>query len=203
MEESLNLIETSWFNLNGKLLDVISGFAGQELFIIDGDALLQFILDDELLALGKKDDISFQLVHSIWLLESFIQSLLVRDCNFEIIYFDTNLHSSIKTGTSEYITASRTLARSILKRSNLPNIKIHSFKSNLDLDWLSYYNRKRPMFLLGHDGGLVDKNLIEADTLQGERILCQKSFLFGLLKVLPVVLIQTIDFKDGKVSCSR
>lgn len=108
-----------------------------------------------------------------------------------------NSHGSIHTGASEYVVAARTLARSILRRqANLPQVPVHSFDSLLDPEWIAYNHRKRPMFLMGYDGGLAN----ELGESQEERIICQRVFLFGMLQVgLPVALLQATEFKDGKV----
>lgn len=68
---------------------MIGDYAGQELFVVDGDALVQYVLDNELLALGKTGDASFQLLHATWLLERSIEQMVKRDCTFEIVFFQS------------------------------------------------------------------------------------------------------------------
>lgn len=47
---------THWFDhLKPRWVDIIGSYAGKELFVVDGDALIQSVLDDPLLALGKPD----------------------------------------------------------------------------------------------------------------------------------------------------
>ena len=70
-------------------MDVIGDYAGQELFVVDGDALVQYVLDNELLALGKTGDASFQLLHATWLLERSIEQMVKGDCTFEIVFFQS------------------------------------------------------------------------------------------------------------------
>lgn len=104
---------STWFTrLLPKLLDVVGDFAGQELFVVDGkrrrsgsynpsanlvttgDALIQYVLDNELLRLGNAGEPSFQLLHATWLLETTIGEMLKRDCTFEIVFFAcTQFHS--------------------------------------------------------------------------------------------------------------
>jgi len=67
-------------------------YSGQELFIVDGDALVQFVLDDRLLAFAKSGDPSFQLLHATWLLEKTVEELLKKDCAFEIVFFESEFH---------------------------------------------------------------------------------------------------------------
>jgi hypothetical protein len=70
-------------------------YSGQELFILDGDALLQFVLDDELLGLGRTGDPSMQLLHATWLMEKTVEELLKKDTTFEIVFFESALRSSV------------------------------------------------------------------------------------------------------------
>lgn len=138
-------------------------YSGQELFILDGDALLQFVLDDELLGLGRAGDPSMQLLHATWLMEKTVEELLKKDTTFEIVFFESafrfpvshrplkltrrsagQAHSTIHTGESDYITSARRLARSVLmRRANLPDTKVHHFESLQDEKWKAWYQRKR------------------------------------------------------------
>ena len=54
------------------------------------------------------------------------------------------------------------------------------------------------MFMLTHDGGLPTNS---GDSLQTERILVQRIGIFDtMVQAIAIVLLQTADFKDGKVS---
>ena len=54
------------------------------------------------------------------------------------------------------------------------------------------------MFLMGYDGGLP-KN--RDDDLEAARILLQRTFLTSATSEgIPFVLLQTVEFKDSKVS---
>jgi hypothetical protein len=80
---------SGWFSVQyPRWMDVLI-YSGQELFILDGDALLQFVLDDELLAFAKKGDPSLQLLHATWILEKTVEELLKKDCTFEIVFFES------------------------------------------------------------------------------------------------------------------
>ncbi|GAA5972085.1 hypothetical protein JCM11641_002488 [Rhodosporidiobolus odoratus] len=196
--EALNRLDATWFVAQyPKWMDVLI-YSGQELFILDGDALLQFVLDDSLLAFAKAGDPSFQLLHATWLLEKTVEELLKKDCTFEIVFFDSQAHATVHTGEPDYITSARRLARSILlRRSNLPNIRVHQFASLQDDTWKTWYQRKRPMYVLGYDGGLQTK----PEELQAERILIQRQNLYDTVhQSLPFVLLQAAEFTDTKIN---
>lgn len=64
-------------------------YSGQELFVLDGDALLQFVLDNDRLAFAQEGDPSLQLLHATWLVEKTIDDLLKMDTTFEIVFFES------------------------------------------------------------------------------------------------------------------
>ncbi|BGP17637.1 hypothetical protein JCM10213_001289 [Rhodosporidiobolus nylandii] len=196
--QALQRLDATWFTTQyPKWMDVLI-YSGQELFVLDGDALLQFVLDDHLLAFAKQGDPSLQLLHATWLLEKTVEELLKKDCTFEIVFFQSQSYATIRTGEPEYITSARRLARSILiRRSNLPNIKVHQFESLGDEKWKAWYQRKRPMYVLGYDGGLQSK----PDELEAERILIQRQNLYDTVhQSLPYVLLQAAEFTDTKIN---
>lgn len=60
-KEALNLFDATWYNRTsqfGRWVDVIGDYAGEELFLLDGDSLLGVVLDDPLLALGRDNGMS-------------------------------------------------------------------------------------------------------------------------------------------------
>lgn len=53
---ALKELNAKWFSeLKPRWVDIIGSYAGTELFLVDGDALIQTVLDDPLLQLGRKD----------------------------------------------------------------------------------------------------------------------------------------------------
>ncbi|GAA5825082.1 hypothetical protein JCM11251_006092 [Rhodosporidiobolus azoricus] len=196
--QALGRLDAGWFTTQYPLWMDVLIYSGQELFVVDGDALLQFVLDDKLLAFAKKGDPSFQLLHATWILEKTVDELLKKDCTFEIVFFQDQAHATIHTGEPEYITSARRLARSILlRRANLPRTKVHQFESNRDEKWKAWYQHKRPMYALGYDGGLETKT----DELEAERILIQRQNLYDSVhQSLPYVLLQAAEFTDTKIN---
>ncbi|GAA5961336.1 hypothetical protein JCM3765_004378 [Sporobolomyces pararoseus] len=196
--QALNQLDSTWFiSQYPGWMDVLI-YSGQELFIVDGDALVQFVLDDRLLAFAKSGDPSFQLLHATWLLEKTVEELLKKDCAFEIVFFESQAPATLHTGESSYVAAARQLARSVLlRRANLPGTKVHRFDSLQDEEWKSWYLHRRPMYYLGHDGGLQSKE----GELQAERILIQRKHLYDTVhQSLPFVLLQAAEFTDTKIN---
>ena len=98
MEESLN----AWYTtISPRYVDLVSDFAGQEFFLLDGEALMQYIFKDPMLDLaGSKGGMhliscliltsGFQMLHFVYLVERFLLNLIRRRCFFSIIFFNGN-----------------------------------------------------------------------------------------------------------------
>ncbi|KAG6161619.1 hypothetical protein E4U51_007000 [Claviceps purpurea] len=64
-------------------VDIVGDFAGKELFAIHGDSLLLHCIRK-----AKVDiEIGFQLLHAVFAVEAFIETLNKRGCNFNIVWF--------------------------------------------------------------------------------------------------------------------
>ncbi|KAK4047372.1 hypothetical protein OIV83_005419 [Microbotryomycetes sp. JL201] len=181
--------------LKPSFIDILQ-FAGSELFAIDGDALVSFVLDNALLALGSAHDPSFQLLHATWLLENTLRELQRHDCSFDVVFFSSLQHTSILTGESPYVVESRRLAREVLKRRcNLPGVRLYSFESFADDEWIDYNRSQRPMFLLTHDGGLLKGSSFEV-----ERVLLRRAALtFATGAHIPVALLQSLEYRQSRI----
>ncbi|KAF8749234.1 P-loop containing nucleoside triphosphate hydrolase protein [Rhizoctonia solani] len=153
-------------------MDLIGDYAGDEFFIVDGDSLCQVVLEDELVAIGG-DKPTFQILHAIYRLEQEIQQLKQRN---------SNKHGTILTGANKFTTASRYLAREILKAhiSQLSKVGIHSanFKDLKDAEWHNYVSIKQPMFVILHAGPPLDDIVDSIDKVALSRTLLQEHF-FG------------------------
>ncbi|GAA5999548.1 uncharacterized protein JCM10292_004219 [Rhodotorula paludigena] len=196
--QALNQLDSTWFiSQYPRWMDVLI-YSGQELFVLDGDALLQFVLDNDRLAFAQEGDPSLQLLHATWLVEKTIDDLLKMDTTFEIVFFESQAHGTIRTGEPAYITSARRLARTILiRRANVPQTRVHRFQSLEDDAWKAWYQHKRPMYVLGHDGGLKTKD----NVLQSERILLQRQALYDTVhQSLPYVLLQAAELTDTKIN---
>lgn len=54
--DALADIDGRWYGrLNPRWMDLVGDYAGMEPFVIDGDSLVQLVLSDGLLAIGRRD----------------------------------------------------------------------------------------------------------------------------------------------------
>ncbi|CAE6496597.1 unnamed protein product [Rhizoctonia solani] len=172
-------------NRRPRWMDLVGDYAGDEFFVVDGDSLCQVVLDDELVSIGR-DEPTFQILHAIYRMEQEILQLKSRNCNFEIVFFESNKHGTILTGSSKFITTSRYLAREILKShisqlSAKADIYSARFRDLEDPKWKEFVVTKQPMFVLLHAGPALDAVIESADRIALSRTLIPRTFLRDLL----------------------
>ncbi|KAJ6541715.1 hypothetical protein B0H19DRAFT_1239495 [Mycena capillaripes] len=199
-DKALDEVDQGWFTRatrRARWMDLLGDYAGAELFIISGESLLENVLDDPLLAVGRAQDGSFQLLHAYYILETTLLEFINRRANFEIIFWQVNYHSTIHTGEESFHVASRHLARSLLFEHLLKlDVAVHTFDDLDDPSWLQFESERRPMFVLANDGGLAS----EQNRFQNERTLLQRIFLFQLINGgMAIALLNGAEFRDSKI----
>jgi hypothetical protein len=88
-------------------VDLVGDFAGDELFIIDGDSLLLQCFSNEKLNF----DPGFQVLHATYLAEKLLQKLQQRKCVFQVVFFDQNAPLCIPLGVHSDLHDRYLLAR--------------------------------------------------------------------------------------------
>ncbi|KZP15484.1 P-loop containing nucleoside triphosphate hydrolase protein [Athelia psychrophila] len=208
--EALRHLDEEWYtqaNRRARWMDIIGDYAGSERFIIDGESLLQLVLDDHLLAIGRSNDPSFQILHAFHSLERILGDFSSRSAVYDVVFWTDNRHLTIKTGhPDQYLVASRSLARCLLfQHLSKLDIPVHTFEDITDPAWLDYQDRTKvciylhtmPMFVMLNDGGLQEQN---SDMLSANRILGQRIFMFKLLAFgIAVATFAGVQFRDSKI----
>ncbi|KAK0444888.1 uncharacterized protein EV420DRAFT_1573248 [Desarmillaria tabescens] len=200
----LGRINENWYyqaTTKARWMDLIGDYAGDEPFIIDGESLIQGVLDDPLLAIGRNDDTSFQALHAIYSLENTLKSFLSRKANVEVVFWRNNIHATTRLGQTPFVHSSRHLARQILLKhlQQLSSIvPMHQFDDLQDGFWKKYEASRKPMFVLISDS--VPSRDAPADSLHPGYIACQRNFIFEILSFgLPVALLNGLEFRDSKI----
>ncbi|KAJ5561041.1 hypothetical protein N7535_009238 [Penicillium sp. DV-2018c] len=76
-----------WYNtLEDRIVDLVGDFAGDELFLIDGDSLLLECFSNKHLNFNP----GFQVLHATYLAEKLLQMLQQRKCVFQVVFFEQN-----------------------------------------------------------------------------------------------------------------
>ncbi|CDO68719.1 hypothetical protein BN946_scf184652.g46 [Trametes cinnabarina] len=200
-KDAVAYVDTEWYTLvnrRGRWMDLIGDYAGSEPFVIDGEALVQFVLDDPLLALGQKNDLSFQIVHAIYSLERVLHEISRRSSSFDVVFWHDRRYMTLLYGDDEYVSSSRSLARTILfNHLSSLDVAVYTFLDTSDPAWISYQRHKKPMFVMTNDGGVVEES---SSTAHAERVLLQRIFIYSLLtQGVSVTLLKGAEYRDSKI----
>ncbi|TFY82995.1 hypothetical protein EWM64_g1015 [Hericium alpestre] len=205
-QEALKLFDSGWYATTAKRarwMDLIGDYAGSERFIVDGESLIQHVLNDPLLALARSEEPSFQILHALHTIELFLDNLLQRAAVFDVVFWKDLRHLTIKTGCDNaFVSASRALARSLLfnhltRHAVQFGIAVHVFDNLDDLEWRRYQRRVRPMFVMMNDGGAFGGG---NTTAFAQAVMLQRSFIFDLLsRGVAVAQLTALEFRDSKI----
>ncbi|KAI0776031.1 P-loop containing nucleoside triphosphate hydrolase protein [Trametes elegans] len=200
-KDAVAYLDAQWYTLvnrRGRWMDLIGDYAGSEPFVVDGEALIQLVLDDPLLALGRKGDVSFQIVHAIYTLERTLHEISRRSSSFEVVFWHDRRSLTLLYGDDDYVSASRVLARSILfNHLTSLGIPVHVFPDVSDPAWQAYQRLHKPMFVMTNDGGVVEESSLDA---HADRVLLQRVFIYNLLSQgVSVTILKGAEFRDSKI----
>ncbi|KAF8812130.1 P-loop containing nucleoside triphosphate hydrolase protein [Phlegmacium glaucopus] len=206
----LDYLDQRWFinaTRSARWMDLFGDYAGNELFIIDGEAIFQIVLENPLLAIGQKSDCTFQILHAYMILEKILSEFSRRSANFEIVFWNETRHLTIETGGSPNVVAARTAARSLLFAHLLKlEIPVHVFESFHDPSWIRYSSETKPMFIMTNDGGVCqpeptdERKPTDEPEPTAERILSQRIFILNIAcRGTGVALLKGAEYRDSKI----
>lgn len=183
-----------------RTVDLVGDYAGNELFIIDGDSILLDVFSNSQLDLWP----GFQLLHAAYLVEKFLHGLYQRKCHFHVVFFDTQADCVIPHGCSEehrfrYLCARRLLIVHLQKNltGELPcheSLKVHVFHSYHSPEFDDYLSSVRPYFVMCHDGatlGLPGSSPVKSSLRSMMNWFMQMTY--------NIALISNLEFRDTKV----
>jgi len=108
--------------LSSRRVDLVGDYAGDELFVIEGDSMLLQSFSDSKLDFSP----GLQMLHAAYNVEHFLHNLVKRKCNFDIVFFDTNKDLCIPTKAKPEDAVKYLLARAAIIRHleiNLPRVR--------------------------------------------------------------------------------
>ncbi|KAK3724839.1 hypothetical protein LTR37_000887 [Vermiconidia calcicola] len=199
----------SYRGLLSRRVDLVGDYAGNELFMIDGDSmLLRCFADDRL-----DFDHGFQMLHAAYNVEQFLHHLTRRKCNFHVVFFDSNKTLCIPPTASNGNATKYLLARAAIIRHlqmYLPTpettITIHDFPSYTSPDFTDYLTLHSPYFVMAHDGadaGSRKAKHLKEDQISksgiGSRAALREMVLFFIERGFNVALVNGLEWRDTKV----
>ncbi|PNS19178.1 hypothetical protein CAC42_1914 [Sphaceloma murrayae] len=160
---------SEWYqHLSGRTVDLIGDYAGNELFLVEGDSLILNCLDNTDIDFQN----GFQLLHAVYAVESYLASLIQRKSNFHIVFFRNHAGLCIPTQASPQDAYKYHLLRAALIRHlsiNLskthPSIIIHEYDSYKDSAFIEYTGSNGLYFAMCHDG--ASAQLVVPDLPEG------------------------------------
>jgi hypothetical protein len=125
-----------------------------------GDSLIQMVLDDQLLAMGRSGgalelvcastslmhyvDPSFQLAHAVYRLERILNDFTTQSAVFDIVFWNELRHLTLRTGDIPWVTQSRAVARALLiQHLHSLDVEVLHFESVEDHEWLKYRSTRK------------------------------------------------------------
>lgn len=141
--------------LASRTLDLVGDYAGDELFLIEGDSLLLHCFSDKNLDFSH----GLQLLHGTYLVEKLLSQLKQRKCRFHIVFFSDHAQICIPPNVDERLWPKYRLAREAILQhlvQNLPtvfpSIQIHLFDCYRCGSFENYLHAVGAYFLMCHDG---------------------------------------------------
>lgn len=198
----------SYKRLLSRRVDLVGDYAGNELFMIEGDSLLLRCFDDESLDFNP----GLQLLHATYNVEHFLHNLAFRKCNFHITFFECNRKLCIPPHAEDADAPKYLLAREAIIRhlqanlsSTHPDIKVNVFESYEGKDFSDYLQRTSLYFMMTHDGASpVDRKGMhmgqETQTVPGaQRVPLRRMLQSFLARGYNVALVNGLEWVDTKV----
>ncbi|KAL5115616.1 hypothetical protein ACEQ8H_006503 [Pleosporales sp. CAS-2024a] len=209
-----------WYaRLHSRRVDLVGDFAGNERFLVHGEALLLQCFSDENLDFSP----GYQLLHASYAVENFLHGLVTRRCNFHIAFFDDYQEFCVPQHVSPAISDKYLLARAAIIRhlqvhlqKSHPDIGVHRFHSTTSDAFDEYLRSTDIYFVLCHDGAsvgdirkrnVVQKNLNalkdEAGSDSKQQDSYKASFRFLIYTFMKrgysTALINGLEWQDTKV----
>ncbi|KAI8818894.1 uncharacterized protein EV422DRAFT_535830 [Fimicolochytrium jonesii] len=195
---------THWYlELNPVYIDLVGDFAGTELFVVDGEALLALVYED----LAGVDCPAF--LHALYCAEERLKALIDVKANFELAFFDDrrNLSANAPEGAYSKEAHWRRLFRSALVAHlrNNTGLRVNLFASVCTEDWVSYVAEKKPYFIFTNDGGSAEDESTDQVSIRerklgksGQTLWLESMYLF-LQQGLSVALLARDSFQGNRV----
>ncbi|KAK0860801.1 hypothetical protein LTR91_005305 [Friedmanniomyces endolithicus] len=195
--------------LSSRRVDLVGDYAGDELFIIEGDSMLLRAFSDSKLDFNP----GLQMLHAAYNVEHFLHNLVKRKCNFDIVFFDTNKDLCIPTKAKPEDAVKYLLARAAIIRHleiNLPRVRqdiaVKTFPSYVSNQFAQYLKITAPYFVMMHDGAQTaarrgkHMKLTPADALPVKgRAGLRRMILQFIARGYNVALVNGLEWRDTKV----
>ncbi|EMC93796.1 hypothetical protein BAUCODRAFT_124551 [Baudoinia panamericana UAMH 10762] len=195
--------------LLSRRVDLVGDYAGDELFIIEGDSMLLRCFSDPKLDF----DTGFQMLHAAYNVEHFLHQLVKRKCNFHIVFFDSNQDlcippSAIVENAGKYHLARTAIIRHLQSRvlKSHPTIAVEEFSSCTSEEFTEYLRKTGPYFLMMHDGAEPTQRRSKhittdvSDAMPNDRRAALRQMILHFIRRgYNIALVNGLEWRDTKV----
>jgi len=190
--------------LLSRRVDLVGDYAGNELFVIEGDSLLLRCFSDP--KLDFQD--GFQMLHAAYIVETFLAGLVRRKCNFHIVFFDQHQHlcipptSEANESKEKYLLARAAIMRHL--QCNLPGTgpEVKRFESITSEAFDEYRQTTGLYFMMCHDGATLPTRSpvnVGHPHVARNQIACRHMIQSFIRKGYNVALVNGLEWMDTKV----
>ncbi|KAK4895966.1 hypothetical protein LTR27_006137 [Elasticomyces elasticus] len=198
-----------YHKLSSRRVDLVGDYAGDELFVIDGDSMLLRAFSDSKLDFNP----GLQMLHAAYNVEHFLHNLVKRKCNFDIVFFDSNKDLCLPSSAKPDDEVKYLLARAAIIRHlevNLPkahkDISVRCYPSYVSEEFAKYLSVTGPYFLMVHDGAQASSRRgkymkqTAADSIPVKgRLGLRRMILQFIGRGYNVALVNGLEWRDTKV----
>lgn len=204
-------ILSGYRHLQSRRVDLVGDYAGDELFLIEGDSMLLRCFDDDKLDFHT----GCQILHAAYNVEHFLHNLAYRKCKFNIIFFGSNRElclppSADRKNASKYFLARAAIIRHL--QANLaksqPDILVNVFRTWDSPEFTAYLEETSPYFLMAHDGARAAERksrFVDSDTnganmdSTSQRAALREMILSFIGRGFNVALVNGLEWRDTKI----
>ncbi|KAI9840404.1 MAG: hypothetical protein M1838_004074 [Thelocarpon superellum] len=145
-----------WYNQRKpRSIDLVGDYAGQELFLVEGDSLLLECFSNSKLDFGY----GLQVLHATYAVEHYLQNLVRRKCNFHLTFVEEHRELCIPVDAPAEHREKYLLARAAIIRhlhqflpETHPSLQLLLFASIRGAEFERYLSSTGVYFVVCHDG---------------------------------------------------
>ncbi|KAI9136750.1 hypothetical protein BKA69DRAFT_1128834 [Paraphysoderma sedebokerense] len=209
LQKKASLLASIWSGpANYTCIDLIGDYCGQNLFAVDADSVLEYLLRQESLYSISYESYGPHPLHILYRFEQFLSKLHSAGANFALVWFEGRKHlcaapaycdERLSNTQRRFHVAARVHLRTLVKIHAAANCEVkqqYTFQSLSSPSWADFVVSSKPFFILSHDGNYDDENV--ATTRESSSRYVNNS----LLTMAQTVAIQQHLSGDGGKLCS-
>lgn len=190
-------------------IDLVGDYAGSAKFLIHGESLLRHCFSDEKLDFSS----GLQLLHAVYIVESFLHNLRRRACVFDIVFInqwkDITIPSGKEDASEKWLFARAVMIKHLQELAD-PEMTIKVYDTPQQPEFLDWLQATKHLFVMAFDAAGAE--IIEEDEegqrkeveLTPEQVEAKKinnvwRTFMHLLEKYPIAYINRTEFVDSKV----